>query len=843
MLRKIPFHHTSDLRYLSMLFTERPENQEIQFITPGPEQADSLRALLQQGPFVTTHTSNPFKAKVSATPLDVERHGFQGGSDEADDCHGREKRVTCQGGGPLRPLKGGLDVITIAQFIREEWGSSPMQKSELITTLGVLWKKFFPGKNYAQFYRALKLLTDLRSYSLQIDLIETAIEGLDQDLQKAVRLFWRLCDELKLDDENKIYNELAEKWRSQEIQSHGKRHFIFWGFEYFSNLQIGLLESLSLMHQVDILAPAIVFDGAGRFDWPYWIKGEVCSPLGEKKKKSRPLEIIRYPKNHLNGAILNFFEKRPLQNYDIIFGKKGVEFEDILELPVRGHFFKTPVELLKNSLSKAHFEIQKFINQNLSTVINHCHLQLKESIERQNFKKIKNDSSIKKFLEEWQEKSNENKVFCQFDWELMKQVLLLDHPRLFYTPLMKEGGKGKILGLKNLADDLTTSKLIIVQSKYRGLGSDHSEYGQEALGHLATIGPIKREEFEFLFVKQIFLELLEGEKTYLFWEEGLETEYPVWNELMDSISLGREVHEIPIEYKTKENVNFLFKKSTPHVVGNISPTKLQTYIDCPQKYYYQYVERINIYPHLKHEFLANEKGQIEHKIIGAYLKKFSTFDEKLFSQVCHDEMNLFCQEEGKGLSQVDDLLITEEVRRHAKNGVLLLFEFLKNLQEFHIYFEVPINDQESYSFKGSVDCVITSPGGDYLFDFKRSSLGIPSRKAAEEYKKIQIWYYAAHLSHSYSWKGLGYLNLKDPTRSLFWSEGLSLMSEKTDQVSDLNLLIKNYRKVEENNLQRLSNEKDFWPLPLSSNCCQFCPLNPVCSKTPDKVLLPLVEGP
>ena len=786
MLRKIPFHHISDLRYLPTLLKE----QEIQFITPGPQKADSLRSVLQQGSF-----------------------------------------------------ERGFDVVTIAQFVREEWGSSPMQKSELIITLGVLWKKFFPGRTYASFYRALKLLTDLRSYSLRIDLIETALEEFDQDLQKAVRLFWRLCDELELDDENKIYDELSEKWRSQETQSHGQRHFIFWGFEYFSNLQIGLLESLALRHQVDILAPAIVFNGASRFDWPSWIRGEICSPLGEKRKNPRPLKIIRYPKGHLNGAILSFLEKVPLQNYDIIFGKKRVEFEDILELPVRGHFFKSPVELLKNPLSKAHVEIQKFINKNLSTVIDYCHLRLQRSIERQNFREIKNNSSIKKFLQQWKEKSNENRVFCQFDWELMKQVLLLDSPRLFYAPLAKEGSKGKVLGLNGLFGDSETPKLIIAQSKYRGFQSTHSEYGLETLEHLATIGPVKREEFELLFVKQTFDEILESEEVYIFLEEGLETESLAWNELMDSLSSEREFYEIPLEYKTKHEVDFLLKKSTSHVVKSISPTKLQAYIDCPQKYYYQHVERINIYPHLEQDLLANEKGQMEHRIIGAYLEKFSTFDENFFSEVCRNEMALFCEKERKGLSQVDNLLITEEVGRYAKNGVVFLLGFLKNLEDFQIHFEVPIHDQKSHFFKGSVDCVIQSEGGDYLFDFKRSSSSIPRRKNVEEYKKIQLWYYAAHLPPSYSWKGLGYLNLKDPDNSLFWLENLFSINKKTDLVSDLNLLIENYRKVERDNLQQLFREKDFPALPLSPDCCRFCPLNSLCPKGPDKGSLHLTEGP
>lgn len=752
--------------------------QKMQWITPGPQQADSLRPILQQG-----------------------------------------------------SLQCDFDVLSIAQFIKNECEGPVIRKSELITSLGVLWKKFFPGKHYARFSRGLKLLTDLRSYSLNIDLIKTVLEDFDQDLQKAVRLFWQLCDELELYDEQRVYHELAEKWRLQDGQHCARRHFIFWGFEFFSNLQIGLLEALALRHQVDILAPAMAFDYANNLDWPSWLEGHLHPPLTEQKSNSRPVKIIRYPKNHLNWAISSFLKKVPLQNYDIVFGKKAVEFEDILELPVKGHFFKSPVGILKNPLLKAHLEIQQLINQKTSTVIDHCCLQLQQSLDQQNFREIKNWSLIKNFLQEWQGKSDENMIFQRFDWELMQQVLLLDHPRPFYLPVSERDFSGKILGLKDLSDRPTIPKLIIVQSKYQGLRSRDSEYSLQEIGQLAAIGPVKRAEFEFLFVQQTFKELLANEQAYLFWEEGLETKDWTWNELMKMFAHGRELQEIPLKYESKNKIQLSLKKTSSHIVGKLSPTKLQTYIDCPQKYYYQYVEKINTNPHLQHEFLPNEKGLVEHSVVRKYLQQSLVFDEKLFSQVCNDEMAGFCQEKNKNLSQVNRLLITEEVKINTRNGIQLLLAFLSNVEEFCIDFEVAINNQDD--FGGSVDCVIQSPSGDYLFDFKRSSASIPIKKDIEEYRKIQIWYYAFHLSHSYSWKGLGHINLNDPDGSSFWSESISLPRGKNYKISELNMLIQQYRKIESNHIQRLAMEKDFLPLPLSAKSCRFCPLNVICPKRPE----------
>ena len=759
MLRKVPYNHILDIRNLHHLLNKE---QEIQFIAPGPQQADSLRSIIQRS-----------------------------------------------------SLKNNYDVITISKFVQNELAQPITRKSDLMKALAVAWKKFFRDNPYPQFERGLRLLTDLRSFTLDINLVSSILEDFDPELQKVIQVFWKLCDDLPLYDEQRAYYELSEKWRFGESIGDSQRHFIFWGFEFFSNLQIALLEALALNHQVDILIPAIVLENASNFDWPLWIKGEMALELGEKKIKENPIQIVRFPKNHLNGAILNLLEKVPMQQFDIVLAQKDIEIEHVLEIPVRNHFFKSPIEILKTPFLRALLEIHTFIGQTTSSVIAYCQDRLEQFIEKQNFREIKNWHLLRSFLEDWGEQSDENNLFERFDWELIKQVLPLDHPRLFYVPILDKRNQGRILTLneRSIYSDIPT--LIIGLAKYQGPKLERFEYTLETLDRLATIGPIKRTEFEFLFIQQAFNELLENPQAYLFLEEGLLEESFAWSELLGKME--RKFKEIPLVVAEKERPNISFLKNSPHDLGKISPTKLQSYIDCPQHYYYQYVERIHTYPELKNELLPNERGLIEHEIIGKYLYQRKTFEREVFSQICHDEISQFCQQKEKNLDRVSLLAITEEIERYALNGIQYLIEFLQGLDEYDINFEVQIEDQRQHQFVGKVDCVIKSKDGDYLFDFKRSSLSIPSKRSVDNYEKIQLWYYAAHLPKSYNWKGMGYINLKDPERSRLW-------------MGALNPIIEKYFKREEDFLQQLMKEKIFPPRPRSADICRYCTVRLVCPR-------------
>ena len=50
-------------------------------------------------------------------------------------------------------------------------------------------------------------------------------------------------------------------------------------------------------------------------------------------------------------------------------------------------------------------------------------------------------------------------------------------------------------------------------------------------------------------------------------------------------------------------------------------------------------------------------------------------------------------------------------------------------------------------FQGSADLFIDSSFGMGIFDFKRSSAGVPTKKEFLEFEKIQLWFYLKNLSY------------------------------------------------------------------------------------------------
>ena len=85
------------------------------------------------------------------------------------------------------------------------------------------------------------------------------------------------------------------------------------------------------------------------------------------------------------------------------------------------------------------------------------------------------------------------------------------------------------------------------------------------------------------------------------------------------------------EYQINENV----KKR------KLSASRLQTFYDCPRKYYFQYIDEmeINILPEktVQPRFL----GDLEHAIIGDYLKGNKTWNETTFSSVVSKVFEMF----------------------------------------------------------------------------------------------------------------------------------------------------------------------------------------------------------
>ena len=116
------------------------------------------------------------------------------------------------------------------------------------------------------------------------------------------------------------------------------------------------------------------------------------------------------------------------------------------------------------------------------------------------------------------------------------------------------------------------------------------------------------------------MSILREKETILFIEEQvLETDLS-WREILKNFEL-QDV-DLGIKYSVKKVKEYLLPKMKqgPFEQKSFSASKLQSFIDCPQKFYFTHVEKIDNRPEERISLGPDELGNLEHKVIAAYFK-------------------------------------------------------------------------------------------------------------------------------------------------------------------------------------------------------------------------------
>src|SRR5690606_22834990 len=129
--------------------------------------------------------------------------------------------------------------------------------------------------------------------------------------------------------------------------------------------------------------------------------------------------------------------------------------------------------------------------------------------------------------------------------------------------------------------------------------------------------------------------------------------------------------------------------------------------------------------------------------------------------------------------------------------------------------------------------LIRTAMGVGILDFKRSSASIPTKTAHEDFAKLQLWNYLRHVSKEQELLFWGYVCLKDPSESLFYSSWAEL-SGVFDQAfeSELKVHLRHSDELKqqlddygnyESQLWNQLKEETVWPAkPRASDVCTFC---------------------
>lgn len=236
---------------------------------------------------------------------------------------------------------------------------------------------------------------------------------------------------------------------------------------------------------------------------------------------------------------------------------------------------------------------------------------------------------------------------------------------------------------------------------------------------------------------------------------------------------------IPFEELASKKNTYPLKKNT--YKGSLSPSKIQTYRECPKKFEAIYIKKVS-----QHFSLFHSIGMYLHK----YIKDF------------------FFYRDNNILKDLD-----ENIQNH-------LLEYLNPMCLFLDQFEGEFIFEKNFEYSNfSFRCDLLILGTEnYLFDFKYSK--IPSLKSILNYENVQITSYLKNLPfevHTY-----GYLNFKDITKSLIFSK--EKHNFKTYPIPEN--FLKNYE--EESYSEKIFQDISFNAYPVNNSVCTYCPINTLC---------------
>ena len=113
----------------------------------------------------------------------------------------------------LRNLLPELEIITISKWTADHLkglGLVRARKSELMVKLSAVWKHYFPNEKTTIFLESFELFTELRSFTLNLELLAEFFKELDETIVKSILVFWTYLDQEKLVDEHASYKKVTE---------------------------------------------------------------------------------------------------------------------------------------------------------------------------------------------------------------------------------------------------------------------------------------------------------------------------------------------------------------------------------------------------------------------------------------------------------------------------------------------------------------------------------------------------------------------------------------------------------------------------------------------------------
>lgn len=687
-------------------------------------------------------------------------------------------------------------VVSIAQFLRElNCDYKPTRKSVLFQNLGIISKKIDPELKIYEFEEIFKWLTDIRNNVSDVDLQDELYGLFDVKYRKILQFCSRFIDSSEFLDESKFYCKLKET----ELDFHFDE-IIFVGFKYLSSVQLDFLKSFSHNFDITITFPKIVYDLSEHLDWVQWGDFTEIIEIDEISDTLCPVESVA--KARLGNKLNN------LEFDGLILFKSQLKDEDFQLCGKYLGNVKESFDFLSTEKKWFIAEIKKFTGKEIPLVELRKILDLikARSIKIKDAKQIKVISSFQKELEETCKLSDSLNIVSDYHLKLIFLVMELNLPRI---SIVTKDSKYKLKSSRAIEFSNLDNQVGYVDTSFFEGSTEFNTMPVELMKKLAQLGVVKRLKLEESYNQYLISNFMSNHSNVLFYDDVEELD-------LYFSEFDRHASE---EFKNKQDIVYL-KIDKIDKKSYFSASRLQSYLDCPRKYYYQYLTKNLKTNIINQEVSSFEKGSFEHLLIRRY------FEES----ICPKYINNFIEDELHKIIKTKEIhdgikayLVFESANK-ILNGIKFVTKLKTNYPEVSIEFEKNINDE---NFRGSIDLYFTIGEKIGVIDFKRSKGGIPSFADVNKYNSIQVLSYLNRTVRHSGFSG-GYVCLENLKDSLIWSD-FELNLDIPIKGASYSTL-ENYKKFENNLIEKIQSDNNFFPSPLKDTKCNYCELRNLCEK-------------
>lgn len=714
-----------------------------------------------------------------------------------------------------------LEILTISKWTSDHLKNKGLvraRKSELMIKLAAIWRHYFNAHPTSLFLESFEMFTELRSITLDLELLSEFFKELDEEMVKSILLFWTFLDQEKIIDEHLSYKKVGEVELEQNV--------VFTGFKHVSGVQIDMLRTLGENVEIAVTFPEAVYIESFSTDWIKWL-----SPDGINKKiiskREQELLVSMIPKGKANVVVGKFLNINP--NYDLVLASSKVSLSDYQEVHKEMTFFKTSEDIFLTdkkmliTLLKSKLSTKESLNpEGLSNFLELIKLDYAKSGE---FKKYKLVQLFQEAIGLYFELSV---GVDQFLVDILEIVIGLNSPRVSLMSLNNVVNHF-ILNVNDLSfKDEDKPVVFLATSSLSGFRSNEKILSENMSKALSAVGPLKRAGLEFQLYKSEILSILDKKNTVLLIEEQVIESDIAWREILKSYSLAS--YDLGMNYSIKKIKEIL----KPKVVSGIyeqkffSASKLQAYLDCPRKYYFTYIDKIENRPNERVNLGADELGQIEHKIIANYfiIKSVSdaVMDYEHHRKISEQIFYSYVADSKLIINESNKINSLNEVVHFSLNGILYLLDFFKIKKASKVEFEISL-PANHWHVVGSIDCIVTGADGKIsIIDFKRSAVAVGTKAETMTFKKIQIWVYLLIMKKAnFDIDSFGYLNLSEP------GDG-KLIFHDDEAINLINSTMERFSEHLETTMTKINSAQIFLDQPRETKVCHFCPVALFCLK-------------